>query len=347
MLPKVVDKAKFNDFVNTLTDEYRVFGPVLKERTPSGLEKFSFQPIRDAADLRLDYNTTLLSPKKYFLPQRETLLKFENRATQQAEPVVDSTQKVIVGAHPCDTYATWLLDEVFSSDNKDPNYLSSRERALIIALDCEKPCDEYSFCHDMGTNTIEDGFDLMLTDIGDAYFVEIGTPAGRELLEQCQFEEAGTEDFAKRQAFLERKQAGFHKRLPVDFKYLPEILEESYDSLVWEAIGRRCFSCGSCNTTCPTCYCFDISDKLNLDLQSGERERTVDSCQLDEFAEVAGGESFREDRASRLRHRFFRKAKYIYETFGRMGCVGCGRCDRNCVAKINSVETYTQIAGSR
>jgi formate hydrogenlyase subunit 6/NADH:ubiquinone oxidoreductase subunit I len=68
---------------------------------------------------------------------------------------------------------------------------------------------------------------------------------------------------------------------------------------------------------------------------------------LDTFAEVAGGENFRKERSSRLRHRFFRKAKYIYEAFGRKGCVGCGRCDRNCVAEINSVETYTQIAGSR
>jgi len=347
MLPKVIEKPKFNDFINTLTGEYSVYGPLLKERTKAGDEKFAFGPVTDAADLRMDYNITLLSPKKYFLPQRETLLKFTARGSQTAEPVVDISRKVIVGAHPCDVYATWLLDEVFSSDNKDPNYLSRRERALIIGLDCGQPCDEYSFCHDMGTNTVETGYDLMLTDIGDAYFVEVGTQAGRDLLDGAEFREAGNQEFGKRQAFIEQKQASFHKRLPVDAKYLPEILEESYDSLVWEAIGRRCFSCGSCNLVCPTCYCFDITDKLNLDLASGERQRVVDSCQLDSFAEVAGGESFREDRASRLRHRFFRKAKYIYEAFGRMGCVGCGRCDRNCVAKINSVETYTQIAGSR
>ena len=347
MLPKVVTKSEFANFVNTLTKEYSVCGPVLKEQTADGSEKFVFASITDAGQLRMDYDTTLLSPKKFFLPQRETLLQFASRDTQKAEPVVDVSQRVIVGAHPCDIYATWLLDEVFSSDNKDPNYLSRRERALVIGIDCGGPCDEYSFCHDMGTNKVEEGFDLMLTDVGDEYFIEIGTEAGRALLEASTFREAGNEDFAKRQAFLEKKQGNFHKRIPVDVKYLPEILEASYDSLVWEAIGRRCFSCGSCNTTCPTCYCFDVTDKLNLDLASGERRRTVDSCQLDTFAEVAGGESFRKDRASRLRHRFFRKAKYVYEAFGRMGCVGCGRCDRNCVAKINSVETYTQIAGSR
>lgn len=347
MLPKVLSKKEFAAFVNALAGEYAVFGPTLKERTKDGDEKFTFSAVTDASALRMDYDTSLLSPKKYFLPQQETLLRFTNRGSQCAEAVVDDTQRVIVGAHPCDVYATWLLDAVFSKDPKDPNYLSRRQRALIIALDCSRPCDEYSFCHDMGTNYVEDGFDLMLTDIGDAYFAEVGTEAGRELLEKAPCREARNEDFARRQAFLARKQASFHKRIPVDAKYLPEILEESYDSLVWEAIGRRCFSCGSCNTTCPTCYCFDVTDRLNLDLSGGERRRRVDSCQLDTFAEVAGGENFREERSSRLRHRFFRKAKYIFEAFGQMGCVGCGRCDRNCVAKINSVETYTQIAGSR
>ena len=347
MLPKVIAKSDFQAFVNSLTEEYSVFGPVLKETTASGEEKFVFASISDASQLRMDYDTTLLSPKKYFLPQRETLLKFTRGAEQSVEAVVDTTQRVIVGAHPCGIYATWLLDEVFSSDNKDPNYLSRRERALVIGIDCCRPCDEYSFCHDMGTNTVEEGFDLMLTDFGDSYFIEVGTEGGRELLERATWQEAHTVDFSKRQAFLDKKQANFYKKIPVDTKYLPEILEDSYDSLVWEAVGRRCFSCGSCNLVCPTCYCFDITDKLNLDLAGGERERVLDSCQLDGFAEVAGGENFREDRASRLRHRFFRKAKYVYEAFGRKGCVGCGRCDRSCVAKINSVETYTQIAGSR
>ena len=141
MLPKVITKGDFQAFVNALTGEYSVFGPVLKETTAAGEEKFVFASISDASQLRMDYDTTLLSPKKYFLPQRETLLKFTLGQEQTVEAVVDTTQRVIVGAHPCDIYATWLLDEVFSSDNKDPNYLSRRERALIVGIDCCRPCD--------------------------------------------------------------------------------------------------------------------------------------------------------------------------------------------------------------
>ena len=36
MLPRVLEKRKFETFVNTLAQEYSVFGPVLKERTKAG-----------------------------------------------------------------------------------------------------------------------------------------------------------------------------------------------------------------------------------------------------------------------------------------------------------------------
>ena len=67
---------------------------------------------------------------------------------------------------------------------------------------------------------------------------------------------------------------------------------------------------------------------------------------MDEFARVAGGENFREARAARQRHRFMRKGKYIYEKFGELGCVGCGRCIRTCVANISIVDGFNTIHGS-
>jgi ferredoxin len=80
-----------------------------------------------------------------------------------------------------------------------------------------------------------------------------------------------------------------------------------------------------------------------VDATSGIRQRKWDSCQLRTFAEVAGGENFREHRASRLRHRMFRKGKQILERTGRLGCVGCGRCIKHCVANISILEAFQQI----
>jgi ferredoxin len=76
----------------------------------------------------------------------------------------------------------------------------------------------------------------------------------------------------------------------------------------------------------------------------GVRRRAWDSCQLKCFAEIASGENFRKDRASRLRHRVFRKGRFILERTGKLGCVGCGRCSLHCVAKISILETLRQIA---
>ncbi len=84
-------------------------------------------------------------------------------------------------------------------------------------------------------------------------------------------------------------------------------------------------------------------DALALDGATGERFRTWDSCQLDEFAAVATGENFRETRAARQRHRFFRKGKYIPEMHGELGCVGCGRCARACLVKITPVGVWNAL----
>jgi len=342
MLPKIISKKNFKGFVEALLAENNVVAPVKKDG------KYAFSEVESFDEIALTYDTTILSPRKYFFPQEETLVKFKmGEGEPKAESVVEAKPRVILGIHPCDIAATWLLDVVFSQNPADPNYLEKRKRAILIGYNCGQPCDQYAFCKDMGTHKAESGFDLMLTDLGDRYFVEIGSPEGEALLSAGDFEDADADDLKALQKFNDEKETRFVKRIPYDTKFLPEILEASHDSLVWEAIGRKCFSCGACNLTCPTCYCFNIKDEVTANLMEGARKRCWDSCQLKDFAAVAGGENFRKDRSARLRHRFFRKGKWIMERYGKLGCVGCGRCDRSCLAKINSVEVYTQLAGDR
>jgi sulfhydrogenase subunit beta (sulfur reductase) len=200
---------------------------------------------------------------------------------------------------------------------------------------------------DMGaTEPPEGGFDLFMTDLGDRYYIESGRPKGAEIVKfsgACR--PAAKDDHKAKLEFDIKKAENLVKRLPYNTRYLPELLDDSYDSLLWDAISRRCFSCGTCTNVCPTCYCFDVQDKLNLDTVSGSRQRRWDSCQLKVFAEVAGGENFREHRSSRTRHRMFRKGKYINARTGKLGCVGCGRCIQHCVAKISILEAFQQIGG--
>ena len=57
---------------------------------------------------------------------------------------------------------------------------------------------------------------------------------------------------------------------------------------MWEDVGKRCVACGNCTAVCPTCYCFDVLDDMDLSLNEGLRYRIWNSCQMDDFAQVAG-----------------------------------------------------------
>ena len=95
---------------------------------------------------------------------------------------------------------------------------------------------------------------------------------------------------------------------------------------------------------CPTCFCFDVQDEVAPSLAEGERYRRWDGCVLADFARVGTGENFRNDKASRFRHRIFRKGKYILERYGLPGCVGCGRCAISCLAEIASpLEAFNAV----
>jgi len=349
MLPQVLKKSDLGAWIAALAAGARVAAPVLKETSPADPKdlKFAWEYIADPAEVRLDYTVTVLGPKKYLWPSRQAVVAYSLGGDPKPQPIMDHEPQVLFGVHPCDITAIQTLDAAFAKDVPDPHYLARRKDTAIVGLDCMCGCDDSSFCLDMGSLYPESGYDLMLTPINGHIYVEVATPLGEALIAKAKAAPATKQDMEGRQRFAESKRANFHTKLPCEAKYLPAVLDASYDSLVWEAIARRCFSCGSCNTTCPTCYCWDVSDDVAMDLTKGTRIRRYDSCQLDPFAEVAGGENFRKDRSSRLRHRMFRKGKLIMEQTGKSGCVGCGRCERACVAGISIKDTFTQIAGSR
>jgi len=339
---RILSKEAVPRMVEALMADYRVVGP--KAKGP----KFVFEPVSDPGELRLDYNITILPPKVALQPPEERIARIDlTGEAPKAEPLVEVTPTVIFGAHTCDLHAIRLLDRAFAADYPDAHYLERRRQTLIISIECLEPCDEYSFCKDMGTLTADEGYDLHLTDIGDAYTVHVGTKAGQALLEKYATSRAATdEDMRRLNEVLSAKWPRFTHRLNFDAAELPALLATAYEHPIWAELGERCLSCGSCTNVCPTCYCFNMLDSIALTQTEAFRARRWDSCQLDEFARVAGGENFREARAARQRHRFFRKGKWLRERFDTTGCVGCGRCIRTCLVHINIVEVFNTIHGS-
>jgi len=349
--PTVEEVAVKKSFVITKGNLKSIVENLIKETELVGVKsrhgKYVYNKITSFEELRLDYDVTIAPPTKYFLPAKETLLKFKLGNESNISPVAETTPRVIIGMHPYDIKAVELLDEVFIDTNPDPNYIARRHNTTIIGVDCLNPSPN-SFAPSMGTHLTKSGFDLLLTDIGTGYIVTVGSEKGAKLLTQhAQVREPTGDEIAKQQKLRDKALTKYKLSLDIPKERLPKLLQDSYDDPYWESRSENCLSCGSCVMVCPTCFCFDVKDEVSLNLVDGERSRQWDGCMLTDFAKVATGENFRHDKTSRFRHRIFRKGKYILEKYGKVGCVGCGRCATACLAEIASpLEAFNAIADS-
>ncbi len=332
---RYITAAGLDKLVSRLIEDYTVFGTIKKDGFPA------FSEITDVKELELAHTPTHLSAKEFLFPQRETLLKFDIRNNIH-EAVIEAKEQVIIGLHSCDIHAIALMDRVFAEGRPDANYLARRNKTIIIGSDCVP--HNFCFCKSMGTMNAEEGFDLFLHKVKNGYLVRVGSKKGGRLLSRYTATlRPMAAKFKELDEFMKIREASFVAKLDAGVEELPSIYEGTYESPVWDKIGAICTGCGSCNNVCPTCYCFDIRDEVRPNLREGERVRVWDGCTLEDFAKVAGGHNFRKTRAERLRHRFNRKFRYLSDRFGELFCVGCGRCSRTCLVKINIVEVTNEI----
>jgi len=336
-----LDKNDLGKFLDILKKSYKVMAPVKKEN------QFVFAQINNAEEVELDHLPTILPPKKYFFPQKQTLGTFKMGAIEMESTTIEAEPTALFGVHTCDIEGIECLDVVFNEDPQDPYFIKKKKSIVIIGYECMKPCDEYATCITMDTCKPKAGYDIMMTDAGDRYILHINSMVGEKIIGRHSIFKH-PEDISKAKTELnklqEEKENSFKKVLKADYKELTKVFRDSYKSKIWDkSVGSKCLSCGNCTAVCPTCYCFDIQDNVELDISGGTRTRNWDSCQLEEFAEVAGNENFREERSSRQRHRYHRKFDYSVKKFNKFFCVGCGRCTRTCMAKINLIDTVNEL----
>ena len=338
MTAKKLNKKALETWVQGLIATDKVVGVQAKG------DRFEFQPLASAKALRLDYDVTLQPPKQFFLPPCETLLRYSRDGAYASQ--FDGGKFILLGVHPYDVIAISQLDQLFCMDNPDVHYAKRRENITVVAVDVKTPSKNV-FASSMKTAVVKEGYDVLLTDVGDGFVAEAATDKGRDLLARAKgAAEAGPEDLAKRQQVWDHNAKNLNQHpLKCDASYLPRLLEGAAKHPVWEKKAKTCFSCGSCNLVCPTCYCFDMQDDVSWDLASGSRRRCWDGCLLDGFSKVAGNHEFRKARADRFRHRLYRKAKYVPARIGgQMACVGCGRCVGACLPDIaNPVAVYNEL----
>ncbi len=127
---KILSKQDFSAFVNSLIQDDSIDVEGVKSKG----EKFAFGPLESAAELRLDYDVTILPPKKYFLPQYETVMTFDLSSPDGVEGSAIAKKRVIIGVHPYDLSAIQQMDKYFLDTNVDDIYLQKRKNTLLIGL---------------------------------------------------------------------------------------------------------------------------------------------------------------------------------------------------------------------
>ncbi|MFW9921257.1 MAG: 4Fe-4S dicluster domain-containing protein [Candidatus Thorarchaeota archaeon] len=332
MLTYTIRKDEMTKLVETLKDEYDVYGPIGKRTS------HVFARLDDPSKLDLEYDSTIMSPKKYFTPSNQVLMRVGLKNTtieDTIQEILNRKPRILLGVHSCDINGINFLNRVFGGAYNDPYYEAYREITTIVGLNCLEPC-KYGFCRSVNKNFVLEGYDLYLTDISNThYYVHVGSPRGDRVLTFASdlFKDATEDDNELFKAALRRK----HENLPVSLHIdnIHETLDMSWDDEIWDELGTKCMNCGSCALVCPTCYCFDVNDRVDLAISKVERTRKWDTCLFYDFALVAGNHNFREDPPARLKYRFYHKFRGAIHEQGEIACTGCGRCIDACPAGIS------------
>ncbi len=331
-------KTDLYDWLEYLKKKAKLYAPRRKENL------FVFRPVKDVDDIRLEYIPTILPPKKYYFPQKEKLLKFKIEPFKTAKAIDKFEEFILFAVHTCDIAGIQCMDVVFRDGPEDPNYLNRKDKMTIIGIECLKYCDKYANCTSMGNHVPRGGYDLMMIDIGEQFIIHINSEKGENLVKELSYiNEATEKEMDELERVREKKKKIFKEEFHAHLPKVYAAFDKSFDSEVWKDVGKRCVGCGNCTAVCPTCYCFDVTDETDLDLNGGIRYRVWNSCQMDDFAKVAGGEDFRKGRESRQRHRYYRKFEYPVDKFSRYLCTGCGRCSRACMAGISLIDTINEL----
>jgi sulfhydrogenase subunit beta (sulfur reductase) len=329
MTASFIRSEDFPAFVAAMIGAGPVYGPVAKR------SRFVFERLEAPEELRLDYDVTILPPKKLFFPPAQDLVRFDETGYEAA---LEPTEKVLLGVHFYDVKAIDQTDVVFSERNYDVNYMGHRQTTTIVAANIQS-VSKRAFFASVGKGVEPKGHDAFLTAIADGYVFETRTERGEALLRHGTFQPATGAQVEE----AARVNAAVLEQCPEKLEHGSEAIATTVraafkDEALWSELAADCFSCGTCNTVCPTCYCFDVQDTWNVDQTSGQRTRFWDGCLTEDFAKCSLGEgaceNFREDRAARFRHRVMRKATYLNEKLGGPACVGCGRCSAGCTADI-------------
>ncbi|WP_167474178.1 4Fe-4S dicluster domain-containing protein [Nocardia arthritidis] len=358
----VIDRDGLDRLVDVLREQrYRVIGPQVRDgaivldeldsgaRLPAGwgvrTAPGSYRLFR-REDEAVFANSAGPGSWKQFLhpPHRKVWETGPDLNIVAAEEVPVRT--AFIGVRGCDLAAIAVLGRVLGGGtHPDRSYAARRAGLFIVAVNCTEP-GGVCFCASMGTGPAAGpGYDLALTervdDAGHRFLVEVGTPAGAEVLAELTARPADTAEIAAAHAAVAAAADRMGRAMPdVD---VPAVLRESRESPHWDDVASRCLTCANCTMVCPTCFCTTTEDVTDLTGEHAERWERWASCFELDFSYLHGG-SVRQSGQSRYRQWLSHKLGTWHDQFGSSGCVGCGRCIAWCPAGIDLTAEVTRLA---
>lgn len=337
MSAMLLHKEKWSEFTGKLSGK-NLWAPAVQG------EMKKFARVAEGQTVHLDEDNTTVPPKALVFPQTETLCRFSLGQTDLELPGLDE-EMVLLGVRPCDARAMALVEKLFRWDFEDPYYLERRERTTLIGLACNEP-DLNCFCSSVGGGPASpEGLDILMSDLGESYLLEVITEKGKALVEEFKdlLEEAPADAVKQKEQLVEDAVAKI--KWNVDPEGIPEALPQLWEDPLWEKVSAACLGCGICTYLCPTCHCFDIQDEVEG--PAGRRCRMWDSCMFAEYTKHTSGHNPRPTRRERTRNRINHKYSYFVDKFGVIACVGCGRCSNLCPVNIDLIDILRQVKAAR
>lgn len=336
MVNKSLKKDQLKNLLTKIAQSSQLIAPIQANG------KALFRPVQSGEEVLLDYGNSVVPPKDFFFPQSEKMFSYDtNDPSWAIKPEAGIPNRVLFGVRPCDVKSILLLDKVFDAEFRDDLYLDKRNKTTIVAFSCTTS-KHTCFCGAFGVSPGEAaGADILITDLGSRYLVEVLSEKGEALAASCT-DLLSADDGNGAEEKVKAVAPALEKQLKMDLEGVKTKLDNLFDHPIWDTESLRCLGCGTCTFVCPTCHCFDIAD-FNNQSSLGYRYRCADSCQFANFTRAAGGHQPRPSKKERIRQRFMHKLRYFVDRYGDYGCVGCGRCLENCPVNLDIAQIINKV----
>ena len=286
-----INKTEAATLFGKLSCDYEIIAPteVVGKGRFSNTNLLTYDKVGNFEEIDFSQKT-YFSAKEVLFPVRESLFEFKKNNINE---ITEDVPPKILFLRACDINAIGIMDVHFlnNAKYKDEYYRRRRQAVKFFLIECEKPFDN-CFCVSMGSNEtksysafmrkVDDGYEIKVNDEGLLKYLSGGVPKKVEPI------------------FPVKDKKSINVPLDIDTSL--------FENEIWKEYSKRCSACGRCNTCCPTCTCFTISDIFSEDdKDTGERRRIWSSCQVKNFAILAGNHDFRTSKGDRMRYKVLHK----------------------------------------